>query len=111
MDRLDYYRHCIEKLLLVYGQNPPVNGEIEVELVFDKERDRYLVIDLGWNQHYRVYNCFIHLDIKDGKIWIQRNQTDRSIAEELVQQGIPKEDIVLGLQPPYVRDDTGYGVA
>ncbi|HBE16978.1 MAG TPA: XisI protein, partial [Cyanobacteria bacterium UBA11149] len=111
MDRLDYYRQCIENLLLESGEYPPVNGEIEVELVFDKERDRYLVIDLGWNQHRRVYNCFIHLDIKDGKIWIQRNQTDRSIAEELVQMGIAKEDIVLGVQPPYVREDTGYGVA
>ena len=111
MDKLEYYRQCIEKLLLESGEDPPVNGEIEVEFVFDKERDRYLVIDLGWNQHRRVYNCFIHLDIKDRKIWIQRNQTDRSIAEELVQMGIPKEDIVLGLQPPYVREDTGYGVA
>ena len=111
MDRLDYYRQCIKNLLLESGEAPPVNGEIEVELVFDKERDRYLIIDLGWNQHRRVYNCFIHLDIKDGKIWIQRNQTDRSIAEELVQMGISKEDIVLGVQPPYVREDTGFGVA
>ena len=65
----------------------------------------------GWNQHRRVYNCFMHLDIKDGKIWIQRNQTDKSLAEELVQLGIPKEDIVLGLQPDYVREYIGFGVA
>jgi XisI protein len=111
MDRLDYYRQCIEKLLLEFGQDPPVNGQIEVEFVFDKERDRYLVIDLGWNEHHRIYNCFIHLDIKDGKILIQRNQTDRSFADELVQMGIPKEEIVLGVQPPYAREYTGFGVA
>ncbi|MFB2882236.1 XisI protein [Floridanema aerugineum] len=111
MDKLVHYRHCIEKLLLEYEKSPPVNGEIEVEVVFDKKRDRYLIIDLGWNQDRRVYNCFIHLDIKNGKIWIQRNQTDKSIAEELVEMGIPKEDIVFGLQPPYLREYTGFGVA
>jgi hypothetical protein len=111
MDKLEHYHQCIERLLLELGESPPVNGEIEVEFVFDKERDRYLVIDMGWAQHRRVYNCFIHLDIKDGKIWIQRNQTDRSIAEELVQMGIAKEDIVLGVQPPYAREYTGFGVA
>ena len=58
-----------------------------------------------------IYNCFIHLDIKDGKIWIQRNQTDRSFADELVQMGIAKEEIVLGVQPPYAREYTGFGVA
>ncbi len=58
-----------------------------------------------------IYNCFIHLDIKDGKIWIQRNQTDRSFADELVQMGIAKEEIVLGVQLPYAREYTGFGVA
>ena len=111
MDKLEHYRQSIEKLLLEYGKKPPVNGEIEVEVVFDKERDRYLIIDLGWDRDCRVYNCFMHLDIKDGKIWIQRNQTDKSIAEELVQMGIPKEDIVFGVQPDYVREYTGFGVA
>ena len=53
----------------------------------------------------------MHLDIKDGKIWIQRNQSDKLIADELVAMGVPKQDIVLGLQPVYVREYTGYGVA
>ena len=52
-----------------------------------------------------------HLDIKNGKIWIQRNQTDRQIADELVEMGVPKEDIVLGIQPSYAREHTGFGVA
>lgn len=111
MDKLEHYRQSIEKLLLEYDRKPPINGEIEVEVVFDKERDRYLIIDIGWDRDCRVYNCFMHLDIKDGKIWIQRNQTDKSLAEELVQMGIPKEDIVFGLQPCYMREYTGFGVA
>ncbi|MEG3931967.1 MULTISPECIES: XisI protein [unclassified Microcoleus] len=111
MDRLEHYRQCIQKLLIEDSKIAPINGEIEVETIFDKEKDRYLAVDLGWDGHRRVYNCVFHLDIKNGKIWIQRNQTDRQIAEELVEMGVPKEDIVLGLQPTYAREHTGFGVA
>jgi XisI protein len=51
------------------------------------------------------------MDIKDGKIWIQRNMTEADLAQELVEMGVPKEDIVLGLHPAYKRPYTGYGVA
>ena len=37
--------------------------------------------------------------------------TDADLAQELENMGVPKEDIVLGLQPPYKRPYTGYGVA
>ncbi|MGB3403955.1 MAG: element excision factor XisI family protein [Microcoleaceae cyanobacterium] len=33
------------------------------------------------------------------------------MGEELVLMGVPKEDIILGLHPPYKRPYTGYGVA
>jgi hypothetical protein len=54
-----------------------------------------------------IYNAVMHFDIKNEKIWIQRNMTDIQIAEELLEMGIPREDIFLGLQAPYTR----YGVA
>jgi len=50
------------------------------------------------------------LDIKDGKIWLQQNTTDIDVGQELIEMGIPQEDIVLGLHPPYKRPYTGYGV-
>lgn len=111
MDRLEHYRHCIQKLLKEKSKAKPINGEVEVETIFDKECDRYLTVTLGWDEYRRIYNCTIHLDIKDGKIWIQRNQTDRKIADELVEMGVLREDIVLGLQPPYIREYTDFGVA
>jgi hypothetical protein len=51
------------------------------------------------------------LDIKDGKIWIQRNMTEVDIAGEFVKMGVSEDDIVLGLHPPYKRPQTGFGVA
>lgn len=111
MERLEHYRHCIQKLLVEHSQGNPINGEIEVQTIFDTKQDHYQLVNLGWDSHRRVYNCAIHLDIKNSKIWIQRNQTDMRIADELVEMGVPKEDIVLGVQPAYVREYTGFGVA
>ena len=39
------------------------------------------------------------------------NGTDQNPAEELVEMAVSRQDIVLGLQPPYKRPYTAYGVA
>jgi XisI protein len=65
---------------------------------------------VGWQELKRVYYTVMHFDIKDGKVWIQQNMTDIDVGRELVDRGIPKEDIILGLQPPYKRPYTGYAV-
>ena len=52
----------------------------------------------------------VHLDIIDGKFWIQFDGTNRPVADELVAVGVPKEDIVLAEKPADVRPLTGYGV-
>lgn len=67
-------------------------------------------MDVGWEGLKRVYNCFIHIDIKNGKVWIQRNMTEVDLDMALMELGVPKEDIVLGLHPAYKRPYTGYGV-
>ena len=57
-----------------------------------------------------MQGAFLHLDIINGKVWIQFNGTDQSVADELVAAGIPKEDIVLAEKPADIRPFTGYGV-
>jgi hypothetical protein len=111
MDKLEQYRQAIQTLLSDYASTPISNGEIECHTVFDVLQDHYQVMDVGWDGHRRVHGCVLHLDIKDGKIWLQHNTTEMRIAHELVALGIPKEDIVLGFQAPYAREYTGFGVA
>ena len=62
-----------------------------------------MFLTVGWLNGQRIHHCAIHIDIIDSQIWIQANNTDLLIAEELVAAGIPLESIVLGLQPPEVR--------
>jgi XisI protein len=111
MERLSDYRKCIQTLISEQARHTSSYGEVTSQPVFDVEHDQYLLVDMGWNGHCRVYNCVLHLSIQDGKVWIQRNQTDRSVADLLGEMGVGKEDIVLGLQPDYARPYTGYGVA
>ena len=111
MDKVAAYRQYIQDFLTEQTQGQVLGGDIETEVIFDLDRDRFLLIDLGWKEHQRIYNCVIHLEIREQKIWIQRNQTDRPIAEVLISMGVATEDIILGLQPPYIREYTGLGVA
>jgi XisI protein len=111
MANLENYRQYVQSLLNEHGKFKPTNGDIDNELIVDTLNDHYQLIHVGWNGLKRVYHSIIHFDIKDSKIWIQQNMTDVDLAAELVNMGVPKEDIVLGLQPPYKRPYTGYGVA
>ncbi|HEY9640308.1 MAG TPA: XisI protein [Coleofasciculaceae cyanobacterium] len=111
MAKLDQYRHCIQALLRKYADGNELNpGEVESELIVDTEHDHYQLVDVGWHQLERIYSCVMHFDIKDGKIWIQQNMTEIDVAQELVEMGVCPADIVLGLQAPYKRQYTGYGV-
>jgi XisI protein len=111
MDKLDRYRTCIQTLLEQHSQDKTQNAEIENELFFDIVRDRYQLMRVGWKGLNRVYHTVLHFDIKDSKIWLQQNTTDIDVGQELLDMGIPKEDIILGLHPAYKRPYTGYGVA
>jgi hypothetical protein len=44
---------------------------------------------VGWQGMNRIYHCYIHLDIIDGKIWLQQNWTEENMAEDLVELGVP----------------------
>jgi XisI protein len=110
MDKLNGYRQVIKDILTVHSQIQPVYGEIEMELLFDITRDRYQVLRTGWLQKKRVYGVLIHIDIKRDKIWIQYDGTEIGVANELVEQGIPHEDIVLAYHSLFIRQYDGFAV-
>jgi hypothetical protein len=53
----------------------------------------------------------VHIEVIDGKIWIQEDGIEHGIVTDLERAGIPKNDIVLGFQPPDVRPLTEYAAA
>ena len=110
MHRVDRYREIVRRVIEEYGRYKPSHGQIDCEVIVDPERDHYEVMHVGWDGVRRVHGCVIHVDILDGKVWVQYDGTNRPVAEELVAAGIPKEDIVLAFHPAKVRPHTGYAV-
>jgi XisI protein len=111
MDKLTSYRQSIKDLLSQYHSLEKQDTNKESQIVFDEERDHYLWLNVGWEGSTRIYYSVVHFDIKNGKIWLQRNATDLDPAEDLIELGVAREDIILGLQPPFKRPYTNYGVA
>jgi XisI protein len=79
-------------------------------LLAETLRERYQVMDIGWSNNRRVYDCDLHLDIINGKIWVQQNMTEMQIGQALMDKGVAKEDIVLGFQAPYAREYSGFAI-
>lgn len=110
MEKIDLYRSYIREIIKRHA-HPSSYGDIEVEQIFDTENDYYLLFSVGWLEQSRQYGCLIHIDIKNDKIWIQYDGTEVGVANELVELGVPKDDIVLGYHSPYRRQFTGFALA
>lgn len=112
MDSLNIqYREVVEKILKGYADFLGSDDQIQVELVFDRERDRYLLVETGWENGYRVYGTLLHIDIIDNKLWIQHDGTEEGIALELVAAGISKEYIVLAFKSLERRKHTEFAIS
>lgn len=110
MDKIEKYRQYILQLLTDKAKFNLSSKDIETQTIFDIEHDHYQLVHVGWQNQRRIYGCFLHLDLKDGKVWVQHNGTEIDIAKELVELGVAKKDIVLAFHSPYMRQFTEYAV-
>ncbi len=109
---VERYRQYIQQLLTERSQHVSAHAnaqEYEVQTLFDTQRDHYQLLHVGWRGNKRSFGCILHLDIKNGKIWIQHDGTEIGIANQLVELGVPKDDIVLAFHEPEIREFTDFG--
>jgi XisI protein len=111
MDRAREYAAIIRRVIEHYAQFKPAYGEIEIEVVLDDSRGHYELIYKGWHGYERVHGPLIHVDLIGDKVWIEYDGTERGIAEDFLEAGIPREQIVLAFHSPGVRPHTGFAVA
>ncbi len=109
MDKTIKYSNIITDLLREYERTSN-GGKSTVKTIFirDVEGHHYVLKNVGWQENRYIHGCLIHFDIIDGKVWVQENNTEIEIGEELVERGIVREDIVAGLIHPDARIDTAY---
>lgn len=109
MDRIKKYQAVVLDLLNAYAEIKPINLKaVENLVIADKEKHHYQLIRVGWQDRTFVHDTMLHLNIKDERVWIQCNWTAWDIAQELLDRGIAKNDIVIGFIPESERQYTGF---
>jgi hypothetical protein len=112
MDPLIEYRGLVKGLLSEFAawanQTPPPNHE--TICVFDEERDHYVLLNVTWAQYRCVRSAQVFVRLQNGKIWIEEDWTEEGLATQLLERGVPKDDIVLAFHPPEVRPFTEFAV-
>ena len=107
----NHYRYIVETVLSDYANFLGNDDQVQIELVFDRERDRYLLVETGWQGNSRIYGTLLHIDIINGKLWIQQDGTEDGIANELVEKGISRDQIVLSFKSVERRRLTEFAVS
>ncbi len=111
MDRLNKIHHIIEKILREYAALPYTYDDLKHQLIISSDRHHYLLMTIGWENGIKVHGCLVHLEIIGNKIWIHRDGLEDGIANDLIDAGIGKEEIVLAFHPPEIRPHTGFAVS
>ena len=110
MDKVTTYSQYMKDILAEYLRIYPSTEQKQSLVIADDTQKVYMLMRIGWNQKSRIHNCMFHADIINGKIWIQEDWTDYSIAQELTDRNVPKSDIVLAFHPKDVREETEFAV-
>lgn len=84
----------------------------EIMEIYDEERGQYLLFTDGWRGEKREYGCFLHVEVKpDGKIWLRRDGTDLDFGQQLLDEGVPKNNLVLAFHSPRMREQSDFATA
>jgi hypothetical protein len=105
------YRNAIIDALNEVAARSANNVKVRTVTVFDESSNQYQILDLGWDDAgKRVFQPMIHLELLDGKIWIQENMTDLDVAKVLLEWGVEPSDIVLGMHSASLRRFSEYAI-
>lgn len=114
MDKITKYQAILTDFLERYAAETDSNNpkdEVRRRVLIDKEHNSFQLLSTGWKGSHYIFGPIFHFDIIDGKIWLQCNNTEHEVVDELTAQGVDNQDIVLGLVPPHARKFTGFAVA
>lgn len=112
MDKITKYHQILCDLVDEYATiKKTLTPQIKSQAVIDKDNKHYQLLSIGWHNNKYVYMVSFHFDLIEDKVWIQQNNTDTLIADELIERGISRTDIVLGFIPEKIRNYAGFSIA
>jgi hypothetical protein len=104
MDRIEHLRASIQCATTAsdYYRYPP-HGR-ENLFACDDERAIYTLYNIGWRGREHVFRVRLILRIKEGKIWIDEDWTEKSIVTEQLRLGVSSSAIVQAWMHPDLRE-------
>ena len=67
-------------------------------------------MDEGWEGYKRIHRIWLHGEARDGKYYIHEDGTEVGIANRLLEAGVPQDKIVLSLDAPPLRAESGFAM-
>jgi hypothetical protein len=110
MEKLSRYRQAITRVLSDLAE-ASTGDDTEILPLFDTVNDNYLLVAAGWRGIQRTHHIIAHLRLHNGKIWVEADNTDAEIVQQLLDSGISKAEIVLAFYSPQKRQYTEFAVA
>ena len=89
----------------------PSDQSSQIALALDDKHGQYIIREIGWSKKTWISETPLHVTLRNDKIWIEEDWTEDGIATYFLEHGVPNEDIVLGFQPPSMRQYTEFAVA
>jgi hypothetical protein len=113
MDKPEYHSQSIKKILKEYHDWVSGSSNLDQEscLIFDDIHRQYMWLLIGWEGKKKIRNIQVHIRLENDKIWIEEDWTEEGIANELLREGVSKEDIVLAFHDPETRKLTEFAIA
>jgi len=94
INKLNRYQEILNQVIEHQATFKASDRHIESVPISDPVHGHYLLMSLGRDHAGRAHDILIHLRIKDGKVYVEWDGTEEGIFNELLEAGIPKEDVV-----------------
>lgn len=112
MDKSSKYKKLTKKILNKYiDLFSDADSEVEEILIADDVKGHYVWLGLGWENGKRQNHQIVNIRIRNEKIYIEEDLTEEGIATDLLNEGVPKKDIVLAFHEPSERQHTEFAPA
>lgn len=107
-NKVQDYETLIIGLLNEYKGN-----DADCYLIIDKQNHHYQLLSSGWsNQNTYYCRILMHIHLReDAVICIFENHTAIELVDVLMEQNVPKSDILINYLPLAARQYAGYAVA
>ncbi len=92
--KLNQYRQLLQEVIEMHAAMPGVPETTESVPICDPVHDNFLLMDIGGEGRKRKGYIVVHLRLKDGKVRVEQDGIEYGIGQDLIEAGIPEEDIV-----------------